>query len=113
MVKRKKREPVNTDTQIKNLKPETGKYAVRVKAASGLYVRVTPTGCKTYIVITRDLRGKQKWQRLGGLELSIDEAREQGQSIDDALLRVANQFPNMTQDQFRAIIDAEAARRAR
>ena len=60
---RKQRKPVNTDLQVKALKPEAKKYAVKVKDMTGLYLRVTPQGFKSYAVAVMDPHGTQVWLR--------------------------------------------------
>lgn len=73
---RNRRKPVNTDKQVKALKAEAMKYAVRVKDQRGLYLRVTPNGFKSFAVAALDPNGRQVWATLGGTELSIEQACE-------------------------------------
>lgn len=43
----------------------------------GLYVRITPSGTKTYTVVARDPKGTQVWAVVGNCdEISLDDARE-------------------------------------
>ena len=79
---RKSRPPVNTDKQVERLKPEAKKYAVKVKDMTGLYVRVTPLGFKSYAVASLDPFGKQVWVTLGGADvIKIDEAKDQARIV--------------------------------
>jgi integrase len=79
---RKSRPPVNTDKQVERLKPEAKKYAVKVKDMTGLYVRVTPLGFKSYAVASLDPFGKQQWVTLGGADvIKIDEAKDQARIV--------------------------------
>ncbi len=68
--------PINTDKQAADLKPKLAKYSVRIKDCPGLYLRVTPAGTKTFAAVARDPYGKQIWATIGGMELSVDGARE-------------------------------------
>jgi len=71
------RRSISTDKQVAALKAEAGRYTAKVKDQRGLYVRVTPSGAKSYVAVARDPRdGKQVWATIGSTELTIDEARE-------------------------------------
>lgn len=84
------RNPINTDRQFAALKPEAKRYAVRVRNEPGLYVRVTPQGIKTFAAVARDPAGQQVWATIGGAELTIEQAREQGR---EAIRRVKAGLP--------------------
>ena len=57
----------------------------------GHYVRVAPTGAKTFWAVARDPDGKQIWTKLGPADvLSIDDARDQAR---DVLMRVRAGLP--------------------
>ena len=44
---------------------------------AGHYIRVTPTGSKSFAAVARDPRGKQVWHTIGSAELyKIEDARE-------------------------------------
>jgi len=44
---------------------------------AGHYVRVTPTGAKSFVTVARDPRGKQVWHTIGSTDLyKVEEARE-------------------------------------
>ena len=92
--------PINTDRQAAALKPGPAKYAARVKDCAGCYLRVTPSGTKTYAAVARDPRGKQVWATIGGMELSVDQARDALR----ALLRAA------TAENFAALVTSTEAR---
>jgi integrase len=82
---------VNTDRQVAALKPRAGRYAVKVKDQRGLYVRVTPSGGKSFTAVARDPRnGKQVWATIGSTELTIGEAREKAR---EAIKRIKNGLP--------------------
>ena len=44
---------------------------------AGHYIRVTPSGAKTFVAVARDPRGTQVWHTIGSADLhTLDEARE-------------------------------------
>jgi integrase len=44
---------------------------------AGHYIRVTPSGAKTFVAVARDPRGSQVWHTIGSADLhTVDEARE-------------------------------------
>ena len=47
-----------TDTGVAVLRPRDGRYAVPDPELRGHYVRVAPTGAKTYVTVARDPGGK-------------------------------------------------------
>ena len=68
------RKPISTDRQVAGLKADSSKYAVRIKDQPGLYLRVTPTGAKSFAAVARDPGGRQTWATLGGVELTVAQA---------------------------------------
>jgi Arm DNA-binding domain len=71
-----------TDRGIANLRPRAARYAYPDSAVCGLWVRVQPTGVKSFVVITRDRAHKQRWVTLGSCDLfTIKEARELARDI--------------------------------
>jgi hypothetical protein len=68
-----------SDAGVAALKPRAQRYAHPDPELSGHYVRVTPSGAKSFVVVTRDPAGKQVWATIGPVDLmTIDEAREKG-----------------------------------
>src|SRR5262249_44958315 len=66
-----------TDNSIEGLKPKTKRYAVPDPKLAGHYVRVTPTGAKSFVAITRDPNGRQVWHTIGSTDLhKLEDARE-------------------------------------
>jgi integrase len=66
-----------TDNTIENLKPKPARYTVPDPKLAGHYVRVMPTGAKSFVAVARDPHGKQVWHTIGNTELrKIDDARE-------------------------------------
>ena len=73
-----------TDAQVKKLKPDPAKrLAVSDPECSGHYVRVTPTGAKSYCAVAREpLKKRQIWTTIGSTDhFTIEEAREQAREI--------------------------------
>src|SRR5262245_923940 len=67
-----------TDNVIAGLKPQAKRYAVPDPKLAGHYVRVTPTGAKSFVAVARDPNGKQIWHTIGSTDLhKLEEAREQ------------------------------------
>jgi integrase len=75
-----------TDLGVAALKPRPKRYAFPDPQLAGLYIRVTATGAKSFVVVTRDPGGRQVWTTLGGVDLmNIEEARERAR---EAIKRV-------------------------
>ena len=70
-----------TDNMVTKLKPGPKRQTLADPLLRGHYVRVTPTGAKSYVAVARDPGGKQVWATIGGADvLGIDEARERARS---------------------------------
>jgi hypothetical protein len=66
-----------TDRRVAALKPRKARYALPDPQATGLYVRVMPSGRKSFVAVTRDPSGRQIWTTLSpSNQLSIDDARD-------------------------------------
>ncbi len=66
-----------TDNMILKLKPARKRLTMPDPELRGHYIRVTPTGAKSFVAVARDPSGKQIWATLGGADvLTIDEARK-------------------------------------
>jgi integrase len=62
------------------------RIAIPDTKVAGLYVRVTPTGAKTFVAVARDPNGKQIWHTIGSTaEHSLDEARTLAPQITRAI----------------------------
>ncbi len=81
MITRKNRNPVSTDLQVEKLAKGPATYLVRVRNTPGLYVRVTSKGYKAFVAVARDRHGRQVWHTVGGVELDIVVAIEQGREV--------------------------------
>jgi integrase len=81
-----------SDLGVANLKPRSQRYAFSDPELRGFYVRVTPNGTKTYVVVSRDpVSRRQVWAALGTADaMKIREARDRARS---ALLRIREGLP--------------------
>ena len=71
-----------TDRGVAALKRRAQRYAVSDPELRGHWIRVQPSGGKTFVAVTRDPNGKQLWTTIGATDaMSIDAAREQARSI--------------------------------
>jgi integrase len=71
-----------TDKHVAALKPRDKQYAQPDPQLPGHYVRVNPTGSRTYVAVARDPRGKQVWTTIGNAAfMEIEEAREAARSV--------------------------------
>ncbi|MGC2408896.1 MAG: integrase family protein [Methyloceanibacter sp.] len=69
------------DDGVAKLKPKAKRYAFADPELPGHYVRVQPNGSKSFVVVTRDPRGKQHWRTVGAPPMPIDDARDIGRKI--------------------------------
>jgi integrase len=70
-----------TDRIVANLKPRAARYSVPDPGQLGLYVRVQPTGAKSFVAVTPDPHGRQIWATIGTAGvLKLDEAREKARA---------------------------------
>lgn len=71
-----------SDRGVIALRPRSARYAFPDPELLGHYVRVTPTGHKTFAAVTRGPNGKQRWITVGSTKvLPIAEARERARQI--------------------------------
>jgi integrase len=76
-----------SDAGVAALKPRAARYVHPDPELRGHYVRVQPSGAKSFVVVTRDATtGRQVWATIGGADLlSVQEARERAR---EAIKRV-------------------------
>jgi integrase len=80
-----------TDRGVAALKPRPQRYAEPDPQLTGHYVRVTPTGAKSFVAVARDPSGKQVWATTGLTDvLTIEEAREKAR---EAIKRIRAGLP--------------------
>jgi len=71
-----------TDKGVAALKPRAGRYSVPDPELRGHWIRVQPSGSKSFWAVTRDPAGKQVWTRIGPADaMSIEKSREQGREL--------------------------------
>jgi integrase len=70
-----------SDKGVVALKPRAARYAFPDPELRGHYVRVMPTGAKSYATVAR-ANGKQIWATIGAADtMSIDDARDQAREV--------------------------------
>jgi integrase len=80
-----------TDKGVAALKPRARRYAVGDPELRGHWIRVQPSGAKSFWTVTRNPEGKQIWTRIGAADaLDIEAARDQARA---ALQRVRAGLP--------------------
>lgn len=80
-----------SDKGVAALKPRAARYAVPDPELRGHYIRVQPSGVKSFVAVTLDPHGKQVWATLGAADvLGIDEARQRARK---AIQRVKDGKP--------------------
>jgi len=71
-----------TDKGVAALKPRDKLYAFPDPQCPGHYVRVSPSGGKSYVAVARDPNGKQIWTTIGNAaHLGINAARKKARDI--------------------------------
>ena len=71
-----------SDKGVTALKPRASRYAMPDPELSGHYVRVQPSGAKSYVTVTLDPAGRQVWTTIGSTDvLTIDEARSLAREV--------------------------------
>jgi integrase len=79
-----------SDKAVAALKPKARRYAFPDPELVGHYVRIQPSGAKSFAAVARDPNGKQVWATIGAADaLAVAEARERArqaiQRIRDGL----------------------------
>src|SRR4051794_6643064 len=71
-----------SDRGVAALKPQAGRYAFPDPEMTGHYIRVQPSGAKTFVTVARTPAGKQVWTNVGAADVTpIAEAREAAREI--------------------------------
>ena len=97
-----------TDKGVAALKSRASRYAFPDPELRGLYVRVQPSGAKSFVTVSRDPYGKQVWTTIGAADvLGVDEARDLAR---EAIKRVrqglpATEPPPARPDSFKAVAE--------
>jgi integrase len=75
-----------SDAGVETLKPRASRYAFPDPELQGHYIRVQPSGAKSYVAVARDPSGKQVWATIGATSLfGIAEAREKARTAIKAI----------------------------
>ncbi len=94
-----------TDRGVIALKPRRARYAEPDPQLAGHYVRVQPSGAKSFVAVARDPAGKQLWTTIATTEImGIVEARERAR---DVIKRVRAGLPAIEPkaESFGAVVD--------
>jgi integrase len=71
-----------SDKGVSALKPRAQRYAEPDPELRGLWIRVQPSGVKSFVTVARDPDGKQVWTSIGPTDsTSIEDARRQARGI--------------------------------
>ena len=71
-----------SDHAVRALKPRSKRYAVADPEMRGLWIRVQPTGVKSYAAVARNPDGKQIWTTIGAADaMPIAKARQEAPGI--------------------------------
>jgi integrase len=71
-----------TDMGVAALKPRAQRYAAPDPQLTGHYVRVQPSGAKSFVAVARDPAGKQVWTTIAATDLiAIADSREQAREV--------------------------------
>lgn len=73
------------DDGVLALKAKRTRHAYPDPELRGHYIRVTPTGLKSFWVVARDPSGKQHWRPIGSPPMSIVEARKRAANTINSL----------------------------
>jgi integrase len=96
-----------SDEGVSKLAVKAKRYAVPDPELRGHYVRVAPTGARSFWSVARDKHGKQRWLRIGDADMGIDAARDQAmkllraiRSSSDTAIVVNTSFEGVASDWF-------------
>src|SRR5262245_2477522 len=95
-----------SDQGVKALKPKAARYAYPDPELAGHYVRVTPSGVKSYVAVARDPLGKQIWVTIAATDhIGIEEARAQARTIITRVKagKPASEPPPVAPDSFETV----------
>jgi len=76
---------IRSDKGVSALKSKAKAYLAPVTEVPGLFVRVMPSGSKSFVAIARGPRGKQVWRRIDNVALSVENAREKAREVLKAI----------------------------
>jgi integrase len=110
-----------TDKGVAALKPRATRYAHPDPELRGHYVRVQPSGAKSFVAVTLDPHGKQVWATVGPCDiLTISEARErarkaiarirEGKPAFEAPKAMPESFEHVAEQWLKRHVDAKGLR---
>jgi integrase len=71
-----------SDQQVRGLKPSASRYALPDPECVGHFVRVHPSGAKSFVAVARNPVGKQVWHTIGPTDhLTIEQARDTAREV--------------------------------
>jgi integrase len=70
-----------TDKGVAAVKPRAKRYAMSDPELRGHWIRVQPSGAKSFYAVTRRPDGKQIWTEIGPADIGIEASREQARGI--------------------------------
>jgi len=74
-----------SDKGVAALKPRAQRYAFPDPELRGHFVRVQPSGSRTFVTVARDPNGKQVWTTIGAADvLKIERGSRAGPQRDQA-----------------------------
>ena len=70
------------DAGVAKLKNKSKRYMVPDPELRCHYIKVTPTGVKSFWAVARDPTGKQTWRPIGAPgQMTIDQARDEARKV--------------------------------
>jgi integrase len=90
---------------VAKLKAKAKRQTIPDPELRGHYIRITPTGSKSFWVVTRDPSGKQIWRMIGDADkMSIEAAREQAgrliRTIRVTVMNASSTFESVAREWF-------------
>lgn len=101
-----------TDRGVAALRPREARYAFPDPELRGHYIRIQPTGARSYVAVVTDPKGKQVWTTIGAVDaMDNDTARERARAT---ILRVRGQgcmtFADAAQDYLKRRVEPRGVR---
>ena len=98
-----------TDTMVAKLKPGPKRITLPDPELRGHYVRITPTGAKSYVAVAREpYEKKQVWATIGSTDhFTIEEARDKAREAIKRIKTGQSAFepPPVKPDSFKAVAE--------
>lgn len=97
-----------SDAGVADLKAKAARYTFPDPELRGHYVRVMPSGAKSFVAVSRDPNGKQVWATIGAADMmEIEKAREDAR---EAIKRIRAGLPaiepKVAVDTFKVVAEA-------